>query len=292
MRLLLVPSLVGLLLATTACGSLDDDSGRVKVAAGFYPLAWAAQRIGGDLVEVTNLTQPGAEPHDLELTIKETVSIAEADVVVYEHGFQPAVDDSVEQNAEGTTLDAADVADLQPFADQPDDLDPHFWQDPLRLADVGDALARDLADADPDHATTYAANARALRRDLTALDRDYTAGLADCARHTIVATHDAFGYLGRYGLEIEPITGLSPDAEPTPADLGRLQDLIRSDGITTVFSETLVSAKTADTLAGDLGIESAVLDPIEGLSDRTADEDYESLMRRNLAALEKANDCR
>jgi zinc transport system substrate-binding protein len=268
---------------------LGDDSGRVRVAAGFYPLAWVAERVGGNLVEVTNLTQPGAEPHDLELTIKETVAIARADLVVHEAGFQPAVDDSVAQNAEGTVLDATDVADLETVDGEPD---PHFWQDPLRLADVGDAVARDLADIDPDHATRYAAGARALRRDLTALDHDYATGLADCERDTIVATHDAFGYLGKYGLHVEPITGLSPDAEPTPADLGRLQDLIRSDGITTVFSETLVSPKTAETLASDLGVESAVLDPIEGLSDRTADEDYLSLMRTNLAALEKANGCR
>ena len=107
-----------------------------------------------------------------------------------------------------------------------------------------------------------------------------------------MSTHDAFGYLQKYGVHVEPITGLSPDAEPTPADLGRLQDLIRSDGITTVFSETLVSAKTADTLAQDLGIRSAVLDPIEGLSDRTAGQDYLSLMHRNLQSLEKANGCR
>jgi zinc transport system substrate-binding protein len=286
MRILLV---LGLLLATAGCGSLGDDSGRVRVAAGFYPLAWVAERVGGNLVEVTNLTQPGAEPHDLELTIKETVAIARADLVVHEAGFQPAVDDSVAQNAEGTVLDATDVADLETVDGEPD---PHFWQDPLRLADVGDAVARDLADIDPDHGTRYAAGARALRRDLTALDHDYATGLADCERDTIVATHDAFGYLGKYGLHVEPITGLSPDAEPTPADLGRLQDLIRSDGITTVFSETLVSPKTAETLASDLGVESAVLDPIEGLSDRTADEDYLSLMRTNLAALEKANGCR
>jgi len=293
MRLLLV---LGLLLATTACGSLgtglNNDSGKIRVAAGFYPLAWTAEQIGGSRVEVTNLTQPGAEPHDLELTIKETVAIAEADVVVYEKGFQPAVDDSVEQNAQGATLDAASVAGLEPFADQPDQLDPHFWQDPLRLADVGDALAAKLSRADPQHASTYDANARVLRRRLVALDHEYATGLADCARHTIVATHDAFGYLQKYGLHVEPITGLSPDAEPTPADLGRLQDLIRSDGITTVFSETLVSAKTADTLAQDLGIRSQVLDPIEGLSDRTAGQDYLSLMHRNLQSLEKANRCR
>lgn len=283
---------LALLLATTACGSLGGLSGKVDVAAGFYPLAWVAERVGGNLVSVTNLTQPGGEPHDLELNVKETAAIAEADVVVHESGFQPAVDDGIAQNATGTVVDAAEIVQLQPFADQPDQLDPHFWQDPERLAQVADAVAHALGEADPDHQAAYDANATALRAELTGLDRKYAGGLARCERDTIVASHDAFGYLAKYGLTVEPIAGLSPDAEPTPADLSRLQDLIRADGITTVFSETLVSPKTAETLASDLGIRSEVLDPIEGLSDATAGQDYLALMRRNLTALEEANGCR
>jgi zinc transport system substrate-binding protein len=107
-----------------------------------------------------------------------------------------------------------------------------------------------------------------------------------------VVSHDAFGYLGaRYGLNLHPINGLSPDAEPSPAHLAELADLIESEGVTTVFSETLASPELADSLAGDLGLETAVLDPIEGLTEETEDEDYLSLMRANLAALRTANDC-
>jgi zinc transport system substrate-binding protein len=295
MRIILMRMMacLALLVALTGCGaSADDDTGKVRVTTGFYPLAYVAERVGGDLVEVENLTLPGGEPHDLELTVQQTVAIAEADVVVYERGFQPAVDAGVEQGSQGATLDAADIVDLQPAADRPDEADPHFWHDPLRLAELADALATELGRADPGQRATYRANAEDLAADLTALDRDFTAGLARCERDTIVTAHDAFGYLTKYGLEVEPITGLSPDAEPTPADLARLQDLIREQGITTVFSERLVSPKLADTLAGDLGIRSAVLDPIEGLSDASADEDYVSLMRANLTALEQANGCR
>ena len=284
---------LAVLVSTTACSALaGDGSGKVEAAAGFYPLAWVTERVGGDLVSVTNLTQPGFEPHDLELDVQETAAIAEADVVVHESGFQPAVDDGIEQNATGTVVDAAEVADLQPVAGQPDELDPHFWQDPQRLADVADAVADALGRADPDHRAAYDSNAAALRGQLTELDTQYAAGLADCERDTIVASHDAFGYLAKYGLAVEPIAGLSPGAEPSPADLARLQDLIRADGITTVFSESLVSPKLAETLAADLGIRAEVLDPVEGLGDDTATDDYLSLMRDNLAALEEANGCR
>ena len=223
-----------------------------------------------------------------------TADIADAELVLYERGFQPAVDAAVDETASGDVLDAADVVDLVPFRDHGVDsaeVDPHFWLDPLMLADLGDAVADKLADLDPDHAEDYRGNATDLRGDLEALDTQYADGLAQCERSTVVVTHDAFGYLQRYGVQMEAILGLSPDAEPTPADLARLQDLIHEDGVTTVFSESIVSPKAAEALADATGARSAVLDPIEGLTDRTSDEDYLSLMQANLTALEEANGC-
>lgn len=302
---------LALLLATSGCAAFGDDADGTQVAAAFYPLAFVAERVAGDLAEVDNLTTPGTEPHDLELTIRETAVIAQADLVIHEQGLQPAVDEAVEQNAAGDVLDAAAVVGLQPFADSSDhdehadeahheddghdhdgELDPHFWQDPLRMADLADAVADRLADLDPAHADDFAANAATLRADLVDLDAAYTDGLADCERRTIVVSHDAFGYLTRYGLEVAPVAGLSPDAEPSPATLGELQHLIEDDGITTVFSERLASPRLTRSLADDAGVTTAVLDSIEGLTDETSDDDYLTLMRANLDALRKANACR
>jgi len=289
--------LAPVVLASSLSGcSSDSPDGKLKIAAGFYPLQYAAQRVAGDTAEVTNLTQAGQEPHDVGLSVKQTAEVADADLVVYEKGLQAAVDDAVESTASGATVDAAAVVHLQPFAAGDDregegDLDPHFWQDPERMADLGDAIADQLGEIDPDHAADFHANAMAFRSDLATLDREYADGLSHCTRSTIVVSHDAFGYLGKYGVQLAPIAGLSPDAEPTPADLAHLHDLIQSDGITTVFSERLVSPKLSETLASDLGITTAVLDPIEGLTDETAGDDYLSLMRTNLAALRQANDC-
>ena len=295
--------LLALTVALSGCSAFADEPTDDRVvAAAFYPLEYAAHRVAGEHLTVRSLTSPGVEPHDLELGIQETSTVSDAAVVVYQHGFQPAVDDVVATSATGTVLDAAEVVELVPLedhgAEEEDheghdhgEADPHFWLDPLLMADLGDALAGVLAEADADHADDYADNAAALRSDLEELDRSYAAGLAGCARDTVVVSHDAFGYLTRYGLHFESIAGSSPDAEPTAADLARLGELVRSEGVTTVFSETLIGSALADTLAGDLGIESAVLDPIEGLGDTTAEEDYLSLMRSNLAALERANGC-
>jgi zinc transport system substrate-binding protein len=291
-------AVLALPLTLGGCAAFTDDSATsadgIQVAAAFYPLQYVAQRVAGDHADVVNLTAPGGEPHDLEPSVKETAEIASSDLVVFERGFQPAVDDAVEQNATGDELDVTSVVHLVPFRDHgvdSDEDDPHFWQDPLLLADVGDAVAEQLAKVDPANAADYESNAADLRSDLETLDQEYTDGLTGCARSTIVVSHDAFGYLERYGLTMDAILGLSPDSEPTPADLARLQDVIAEDGITTVFSETLASPESAEALARDTGVRSEVLDPIEGLSDKTADEDYLSLMRSNLAALEEANGC-
>lgn len=295
--------LVALLLVVplTGCAALaSTDDGRVHVTAGFYPLAWVAERVGGSYVDVTGLTDPGVEPHDIEPTFARTVALARADLVVVEHGLQPAIDEAVEQNAEGRVLDTTTVSPLEPFDHGVDevgedhdhgDLDPHFWLDPERLAAVGDAVAADLAELDPPHAAAYAHNAATLHADLDALDREFAAGLADCERHVIVSSHDAFGYWATYGIEVAPVAGLTPDAEPTPAGIARLQQLIRDEGITTVFSERLASKALTESLARDLGLRTAVLDPVEGLTSDDSSENYLSLMRENLTALQEANGC-
>lgn len=313
---LLLAGAVGL----SGCAALSDDSGSdgtVSVAASFYPLEYVAQRVGGDLVDLTVLTSPGQEPHDLELSVAQTALVADADLVLMEEALQPVVADAVEQNGTGADLDVEDVVELIPAAEdhkhgeeehedeshddgahedegheEHGDEDPHFWLDPLLVADYADAVAAELGEIDPANAEEYDANAADLRTDLEALDEQWTTGLADCERDTVVVSHDAFGYLARYGLDLHGIAGLSPDSEPTPADLGELQELIRTEGITTVFTETLAPPALSETLAEDAGVGTAVLDPIEGLTPENADEDYVSLMEANLAALQEANGCR
>ena len=270
----------------SGCGALtgaSDTDPRAAVAS-FYPLAWVTEQVAGDDWTVTNLTTPGGEPHDLELSIGATADLTEADLVVYLEGFQPAVDDGIATAAEGTVLDAADHVRLR-------EGDPHFWLDPMLMVGLTVSVADALAALDPDGAAAYRARADELVAELEDLDQQYVEGLADCQRDVVVVSHDAFGYLARYGMQFEPIAGLSPDAEPTPATLASLADLIEFDGVITVFSERLASPAMAETLAADLGVGTAVLDPFEGLIDQTAGQDYLSLMRDNLAALEKANGC-
>jgi zinc transport system substrate-binding protein len=286
--------------ALSACGGSSDASSRPTVVASFYPYAFVAERIAGDHLTVTNLTAPGLEPHDLELTPQQVADIQDAAVVVYEKGFQPAVDEAVDQSAHGLTLDTTTVVPLEDTGTPPESGDdepalsgdPHVWLDPMRLAKIARAVADEMSKADPADADAYRENAGRLVGQLRALDRDYRGGLAACERTQFVTSHAAFGYLARrYGLQMIAITGLSPDSEPSPERLSELESLVKSDDITTIFSEVLTSPALAETLAREAGVKTAVLDPLEGLPDEDAHRNYLTVMRANLAALRKANGC-
>jgi zinc transport system substrate-binding protein len=271
-------------LPLASCGADGGDDDKPLVVTSFYPLEYLVGELAGDHVRVTNLTAPGVEPHDLELKVQQVADVADADLVVYESGLQPAVDDAVGQNAKDQGLDVAPEVDLE-------DDNPHFWLDPARMVLAAEAVEKRLAEIDPDRAEDYADNLVELTASLEEIDLAYEEGLADCTRDLVVTSHDAFGYLSKYGLRFAPIAGLSPDAEPSASHIAELRTLIGEEGITTVFSEALASPRMADALSADLGLTSAVLDPIEGV-EKGSSADYATLMEANLAALQQANGCK
>lgn len=295
--------IVSALAFASACSQSADGSspgGRTTVVANFYPVFEAAREVGGDRVQVRNLTPAGAEPHDLELSPKQVDEILDAKVVLYMGlGFQPAVEDVAQQRHGGVTVDVLAALSSQlrnlPSGATEKGTDPHVWLDPVLMAAIVDQVSRAMTRADPSDARTYQRNASRYRVEIKALDQRYREGLAHCARRVIVTSHAAFGYLAaRYGLVQEPIAGLSPEAEPDPQRLAELADLVRRDGVTTIFTEELVSPRVADTLAREAGVKTAVLNPLEGLTTRelARAESYVSVMRENLAALRAALGCR
>jgi zinc transport system substrate-binding protein len=278
----IIPILTAALLLTAGVAHAASPK---RVVAGFYPLAWAAEQIGGKSVSVENLTPAGAEPHDIELTPREVADVQRADVVLYlSHGFQPAVEQAV-RGAKGKRVDILAGLQLRSgVGDEAGKTDPHVWLDPVLFAravkDVGAALGR----------PTHTVVAR-----LKTLDTEYRRGLARCARRDFVTSHAAFGYLAaRYHLHQIPITGIDPAAEPSPRKLAELVKLVRQRHIHTIFFERLVSPKLAETVARETGAKTKVLDPIEGLTPAEAKggANYLTLMRQNLQALRQALGCR
>ena len=295
--------------ATTSAGTATEAAapGQASVIAAFYPLEYAARAIGGDAVSVTSLTPPGAEPHDLELSAAQVAEIAGADLVLYVKGFQPAVDEAVEQQAADRAIDLSagltllageehghegedDHAEEDEHAGE-EATDPHVWLDPANMAAIGATIADRLATLTPERAADIEAAGAAFEADMAALDAEYTAGLETCASRDLVVSHEAFGYLAEaYDLTQVGISGLSPEAEPSPARLAEVAQLVTDRGISTIYYETLVDPAVAQTIADETGATTAVLDPLEGLAP-DATGDYASIMRDNLATLIAGQSC-
>ncbi len=315
--------------STASSGDSSSKDGKLTVMASFYPLQYLAEKIGGEHVSVTSLTPEGAEPHDLELSPKMVDSLSSADAVVYLAGFQSAVDEAIEQQAPKTVIDVSPAANLieagtdanHPAEDEEEatdeaqsgeteahdhdhegheheghehhhdmSADPHFWLDPTRMAHAATLVGDKLAEADSAHADVYKANAKALAEELNTLSDTLVTKTSSCKVKTFVTAHTAFGYLAdRTGLTQVGISGLDPESSPSPARLAEIAQIAKEQGVTTIFTEALIDPKVAQTLADDLGITTAVLDPIESQTD--ASKDYAATMNSNIDALTKALDC-
>ena len=313
--------------STASSGDSSSKDGSLTVMASFYPLQYLAEKVGGEHVSVTSLTPDGAEPHDLELSPKMVDSLSSADAVIYLAGFQSAVDEAIEQQAPKTVIDVSSAAELveagsdanHPAEEEATEetqsgetdahdhdheghdhaghdhhhdmsADPHFWLDPVRMAKAATLVGDKLAEADSAHADTYKANAKALAEELTTLGDTLVTKTSKCQVKTFVTAHTAFGYLAdRTGLTQVGISGLDPESSPSPARLAEIGQIAKEQGVTTIFTEALIDPKVAQTLADDLGITTAVLDPIESQTD--ASKDYAAVMQANIDALTKANNC-
>lgn len=289
-RILIACVLFGL----TACAGTSTPDARPQVIAAAYPFAWAAQQVAGPDANVTNLVEGGGEPHDIELTARQVRTIRQAALVVYLQGFQPAVDDVVLDIDAAARLNLTSVSDVRPTTSGLDAKaeggdDPHVWLDPKRMSAIVVEIARRLSAADPDNASAYQAREEQTTARLADLDTLFSTRLHTCQRRQLVTAHTAFGYLAdRYGFEQVGVTGLDPEAEPNPGRVADVARYARSQGVTTIYFESLVNPKLARTVADEIGAKTAVLDPVEGV--RNGD-DYLSVMRRNLDSLTAGQGC-
>lgn len=306
-----VAAVAALSLVLSACSSATPEASSsqsataagevVIVHAAFYPLEFLAKTIGGDQIQVISLTVPGAEPHDMELSPVQVAELEKTSLALFIDDFMPAVDQAIEASVPDRALDLSTTVTLLKgeahsneeavSADDHGAYDPHIWLDPANMILMAKAVSERLISIDPARTAFYTANTAALVAELEALDQEFTTGLANCEQNEIVTSHESFGYLANaYGFKQHGIAGLSPDTEPSPARLVEISEMVKAEGITTIYYETLVSPAIAQTVANETGATTSVLDPIEGLSAGSTDT-FITVMQANLQALIKGQTC-
>ena len=302
----------------------------LTVSTSFYPIAYLAEAIGGNLVKVSTVTPSNVEPHDFELSGKETAELGKADLIAYVPGFQPSLDKAVKEVGSGPTVvdlskpanlvhhegveeehehgeeatdgaSASAAATAQASEAEHDehaeggeghdgDLDPHFWLDPDRMVKVAEALEASFAKIDPANANDYKAGLDKLKTALTGVDNQYKQGFTSCQHKTFITSHAAFGYMAeRYGLTQASISGIDPEAEPSPAEMANIKSVVEKTGVKTIFTEELVSDAPAKAIAAETGAETSVLSPLESKPERG---DYTDAMTTNLERLKSAMVCK
>jgi len=277
----------------------SGQSKKIQVSASFYPLYFFSQQIGGNKAQVTNITPAGVEPHDYEPTAQDVARIERSELLVLNGRGLEAWGDTIRQNLNSKNTVIVTVGEgiinQHVMKEEKSATDPHVWQSPILAKQIVDKITNGFIQIDPTNKGYYQTNADALKAKLDDLDAQYKQGLASCQEKNIITSHAAFGYLATtYGLNQVPISGLSPDAEPSPQQLADVVKFAKANNVKYIFFESLVSPKLSDTIASEVGAKTMVLNPIEGLTPEEISQgkNYFTEMQNNLANLKIALQCK
>lgn len=269
--------------------SIPENANKVHVATSFYPLYFFATKIGGDHADVASITPPGVEPHDYEPTTSDIAKIEKSDIVILNGGSLEPWGARIQDDLKDKNV-VVEVAGSKLVNEG----DPHVWLDPLLAKKEMETILTAFEKADPKNLLYYASNTKSLEQKLDALDLDFQQGLKTCQRRDFITSHAAFGYLAtRYNLKQTAISGISPDEEPSPADMARIATFAKENNVKYIFFETLLSPRLSETIASEIGAQTLVLNPLEGLSKEEIAQgiDYLSIQRENLGNLKIALSC-
>ncbi|BBH20568.1 high-affinity zinc uptake system binding-protein ZnuA [Paenibacillus baekrokdamisoli] len=290
--------------ASTVPANNVNTGKKLNVVTTFYPMYEFSKQVAGDHADVIALIPAGAEPHDWEPSAKDMAKVKEADIFIYNGIVEGWVDKALASasNDKRVVVEASKGINLMEGMHEEEEgdahnaeegtiLDPHVWLDPVLAQKEVESIQAAFEQADPANKEDYKKNAESYIAKLKDLDEAYKSGLKDVKNKDFVTQHAAFSYLAKqYGLTQVPIAGLSPEQEPSPGKMADIIKFAKEHQVTTIFFETLVDPKVAQTVANELGAKTDVLNPIEGLTDedKTKNLDYIGIMKNNLEALKKA----
>jgi len=271
---------------------------KIKVVTSFYPLYFFTSEIVGDKAVVSNITPSGAEPHEYEPTARDMATIENSDLLILNGGGLESWGKNIRANINGDktkiVMAGEDLTTIALVKEEQKVVDPHIWLSPVLAEQMIDSIESGLSQVDPNNALYYESNAKNLKEKLNVLNEEFKQGLATCGNKNIVTSHSAFAYLAReYNFNQVSIAGLSPEEEPSSKQMADIAKFAKENNIKYIFFESLISPKLSETIAKEIGAQTLVLNPIEGLTEDEikSGKDYFSEMRNNLANLKIALQC-
>lgn len=290
---------IGIIYRITSNTSSSSNNNKIQVIASFYPVYFFASAIGGDRSDVYNLTPAGTEPHDYEPSAQDMARIENSSLLILNGAALEPWGDEIKEGLKGKKtimIKASDFLANQQFEDDGKTvIDPHVWLSPKLAKLEIDAILNGFIQVDSTNKEYYVKNADALKQQIDELDEKFNQGLANCSHSDFVTSHAAFGYMASaYKLNQVPISGISPDEEPSTKQLIEVADFARKNNVKYIFFESLVSPKLSETIAVEVGAKTLVLDPIEGISDEDLKQgnNYFTVMENNLKNLRVALECK
>jgi zinc transport system substrate-binding protein len=286
------------------------DSSKIQVVTSFYPLYNFAKEVGGDKIQVSNITPSGGDAHDFEPTILDNQKVLESDLFIFQgKNFDTWAEKLAKQKTSGKNLEMASNFDLKKAEEHAEEenhseekasgkdhseLDPHIWLDPV-LAQKQIEIIRDkLIETDSKNKDFYNKNAQGYIEKLKNLDQKFSSSLRSCKKSEIVVSHKAFSYLAdRYNFKIEAISGLEPSQEPTQKEIENIVEIIKKDGLKFVFYEEQLNPELAKTVANESGAKIKILRSIESLTkeEEKNGDSYITIMEKNLESLKQGLEC-
>jgi len=284
--------LVGALILFSKKPTLNK---KITVTASFYPLYDFAKNIGGDKIEVTNITPAGSEPHSFEPSAKQLAEAYQSNLFIYNGADMEAWTDNFLKDYKNTIVKSSNDISLLKLSEDNNKLyDPHFWLDPVAAIKITNNILAGLIKVSPENEIFFTKNANTYKNKLIILDKSFKEGLSNCGTNTAITSHEAFNYLAnQYNINLLSISGIDPSLEPDASKLAEISDLVKSKDIKYIFFENLTSPKLAETIANETNAKTSILDPIGGLSEENQQkgEDYISVQQKNLENLRIGLDC-
>ena len=294
--------LVSFALLFSGCASQQgagaQQTGKLKIVASFYPMYDFAKNVGGERASVSVLIPSGVEPHNFEPSPSAIKQLSEADVFILNGAgiekWAPGLIEGV-GSKKLVVVDTSKNVSLLSSQD-PDTVgsDPHIWLSPANAKLQVEEIKNAFIAADPEGKAYYEANAAAYAAKLDTLDAKFRTLLPTCKKKDILITHATLAYFCQeYGCHQIPIEGVSEEGEPSPAELASIVDQARAQNVTAVYFESLISPKSAQTLASEIGAQALVFNTVHGVTpeEEAKGMNYLTLMEENLASIKKGLDC-